>query len=131
MKVMLQRVKHLTPQKKFKMILILTLTAKFLNQSIGSVSTTTSDASNANDVEASSDTPTLSMANTNMLDILLKSIGDCTINDANLDQDGTANSQCENELYQQLLLGNDFTMKMQNIETTYNCPLSWWKSSAH
>jgi hypothetical protein len=32
----------------------------------------------------------------------------------------------------QLLLGNDFKMKMQNIEkNVYNCPLSWWKSLAH
>ena len=43
----------------------------------------------------------------------------------------TANQVCENEMYQ-LPFGNDFKMNMQNIEkTAYNCPLSWWKSSAH
>ena len=42
----------------------------------------------------------------------------------------TANMLCENEMYQ-LLLGNDFKMKMQNIEKKYNCPLSWWKLSDH
>jgi hypothetical protein len=32
----------------------------------------------------------------------------------------------------QLLLGTHFRMKMQDINTKlYNCPLSWWKSSAH
>jgi hypothetical protein len=32
----------------------------------------------------------------------------------------------------QLLLGTHFMMKMQDINTKlYNCPLSWWKSSAH
>ena len=43
----------------------------------------------------------------------------------------TANMLCENEMYQ-LLLGNDFKINMQNIEKmAYNCPLYWWKSSAH
>jgi hypothetical protein len=69
-----------------------------------------------------------------MLDDLLKSLGDDTADDTNADHDqegDTAKSQCENELYQ-LLLGNDFKMKMQDIESkVYNCPLSWWKSSAH
>jgi hypothetical protein len=46
-------------------------------------------------------------------------------------EENTAKSQCKNELYQ-LLLGNEFTMKMQDIESkVYNCHLSWWKSSAH
>ena len=47
------------------------------------------------------------------------------------DQDGdTAKKQCENELYQ-LLLGTEFKMKMKNVESkVYNCPLSWWKTSA-
>jgi hypothetical protein len=73
---------------------------------------------------------------TNMLDILLNSIGGnlSTVNDATPDdQDDTATAKmlCENELYQ-LLLGNDFKMKMQNTETkAFNCLLSWWKSSAH
>jgi hypothetical protein len=32
----------------------------------------------------------------------------------------------------QLLLGTNFVMKMQDINTNlYNCPLSWWKSLAH
>jgi hypothetical protein len=71
-----------------------------------------------------------------MLDILLYSIGGdlSTINDATPDdQDDTATAKmlCENELYQ-LLLRNDLKMKMQNTETkAFNCPLSWWKSSAH
>jgi hypothetical protein len=69
-----------------------------------------------------------------MLDNFLKSIGDDTADDTNADHDqegDTAKSQCENELYQ-LLLGNDFKMKMQDVESkVYNCPLSWWKPSAH
>ncbi len=49
----------------------------------------------------------------------------------NQDNTATANMLCENEMYQ-LLLGNDFKMKMQNIETKVcNCPLDWWKISAH
>jgi hypothetical protein len=47
------------------------------------------------------------------------------------DNTATANMLCENEMYQ-LLLGNDFKMKMQNIKSkVYNCPLDWWKTSAH
>jgi hypothetical protein len=66
-----------------------------------------------------------------MLDILLNSINDGTINAANPDRDGTPRIHGERELYQ-LLLVNDFMMKMQNIEAkVYNCPLSWWNSSAH
>jgi hypothetical protein len=47
------------------------------------------------------------------------------------DQEGdTAKKQCENELYH-LLLGTEFNMKMKNVESkVYNCPLSWWKTSA-
>ena len=75
--------------------------------------------------------------NDNMLDNLLNGItnADETINDKNGnhddDQEGdTAKKQCENELYQ-LLLGTEFKMKMKNVESkVYNCPLSWWKSSA-
>ena len=67
-----------------------------------------------------------------MLDNLLKGISDDTVGDdssANQD-DTTAHSLSENELYQ-LLLGNDFKMRMQdNNSKVYNCPLSWWKSSA-
>ena len=69
--------------------------------------------------------------NDSMLDNMLKSISDDTVNDTNgsnhdHDQEGdTAKSQCENELYQ-LLLGNKFKMKMKDIESkVYNCPLSW------
>jgi len=30
-----------------------------------------------------------------------------------------------------LLLGTKFKMKMKNVESkVYNCPLSWWKTSA-
>ncbi len=69
-----------------------------------------------------------------MLDILLNSIGESTINERNPGQEGAttiSHRQCENEMYQ-LLLGTHFMMKMQDINTKlYNCPLSWWKSSAH
>jgi hypothetical protein len=69
-----------------------------------------------------------------MLDILLNSIGESTISDRNTDQEGAttiSRRQCENEMYQ-LLPGTHFMMKMQDINTKlYNCPLSWWKSSAH
>ena len=74
--------------------------------------------------------------NDNMLDNLLASINDDPLNVTNGsndddDQEGhTAKKQCENELYQ-LLLGTEFQMKMQNVESKiYNCPLSCWKSSA-
>jgi len=78
------------------------------------------------DLEKSSDPPHPTDMPTNMLDILFNCIGgDKTTPD---DQDNTATA---NEIYQ-LLLGNDFKMKMQNIETkVYNCPLEWWKTSAH
>ena len=68
-----------------------------------------------------------------MLDNLLKGISDDTVGgDSSANQDDTtAHSLCKNELYQ-LLLGNDFKMRMQdNNSKVYNCPLSWWKSSAH
>ncbi len=88
----------------------------------------------SNEVAASSDPdPSLTInanTNTNMLDILLNSIGDITINDRDPDQEGAATisrRQCENEMYQ-LLLGANLVMKMQDINTKlYNCPLSWWK----
>ena len=74
-------------------------------------------------------------ADFNMLDALLNNIDEnYTINDATPDDQDTADAAktlCENELYQ-LLLGNVFKMKMRNTETqVYNCPLSWWKLSAH
>ena len=68
---------------------------------------------------------------TNMLDILFNSIGGDKTTPDDQDNTATANILCEHEIYQ-LLLGNDFKMKMQNIETkVYNCPLEWWKTSAH
>lgn len=78
--------------------------------------------------------PLLLSADTNMLDILLNNIdANNTINDATPDDQDNADTVrrlCENELYQ-LLLGNQFNMKMWNAETqAYNCPLSWWKVSA-
>ena len=68
-----------------------------------------------------------------MLDIFLNNIDkNNTINDATPDDQENADAfLCENELYQHLL-GNEFNMKMRNTETlAYNCPLSYWKSSAH
>ncbi len=95
------------------------------------------DSTNPSDNEASSDN-NLTLTNTNdiMLNNLLKSISNDTADDTNDDHDhdqegDTAKSQCGNELYQ-LLIGNDFKMKMQDIESkVYNCPLPWWKSSAN
>ena len=114
------------------------LKADILSEAIANVSTATSDVLSNDVFEASSDPdPPLIVnadTNTNMLDILLNSIGDSTINDRDPDQEGAATisrCQCENEMYQ-LLLGANFMMKMQDINTKlYNCPLSWWKSSAH
>jgi hypothetical protein len=68
-----------------------------------------------------------------MLDNLLKGISDDTAgDDSSANQDNTtAHSLCKNGLYQ-LLLSNNFKMRMQdNNSKVYNCPLSWWKSSAH
>ena len=83
------------------------------------------------DLEKSYDPPHPTEMPTNMLDILLNGIGvdETTHNDQ--DNTATANILCESEMYQ-LLLGNNFKMKMQNIKTkVYNCPLDWWKTSAH
>ncbi len=84
------------------------------------------------DLEKSSDPPHPTNTSTNMLDILLNGIGvDNTTAPDDQDNSATANILCENQMYQ-LLLGNDFKMKMQNSETkAYNCPLDWWKTSAH
>jgi hypothetical protein len=84
------------------------------------------------DLEKSSDPPHSTDTPTNMLDILLNGIGvDNTIAPDDQDNTATANILCENEMYQHLL-GNDFKMKMQNSKTkVYNCPLDWWKTSAH
>ena len=122
-------------------LLILTpaqLKADILSEAIANASMATSDVlSVSNDVDEFSDPDTplteKSDTNTNMLDILLNSIGEGTIIDRNPDHEAaTTNSrlQCENEMYQ-LLLGTNFMMKMQDTNTKlYNCPLSWWKSSA-
>ncbi len=113
------------------------LKADILSKAIANVSTATSDVL-SNDIEASSDPdPPLTVnanTNTTMLDILLNSIGENTINNTNPDQEGAttiSQRKCENEMYQ-LLCGTHFMMKMQDINTKlYNCPLSWWTSSAH
>ena len=67
-------------------------------------------------------------ADTNLIDVLSNNIGENnTINDATPDDQDNADAAkklCKNELYQ-LLLGNEFNMKMQNTETlAYKCPLS-------
>ena len=105
------------------------LKSDILNEAVGSLSVATS-SDDPNNLEESSDP--LEAPPANMLDILLNGIGGgmTTPNDQ-VNTAATANQVCENEMYQ-LLLGNDFKMNMQNIEkTAYNCPLSWWKSSAH
>ena len=82
------------------------------------------------DLEKSSDPPHPTDTPTNMRDILLNGIGGDKTTPDDQDNTATANILCENEMCQ-LLLGNDFKMKMQNIKTkVYNCPLDWWKSSA-
>ena len=61
----------------------------------------------------------------NMLVILLNGIGGDKTTPNDQVNTATANMLCGNEMYQ-LLLGNDFKMKMQNIEKkVYNCSLSW------
>ena len=83
------------------------------------------------DLEKSSDPPHPTDTPTNMVDILLNGISVDKITPDDRHNTATANILCENEMYQ-LLLGNDFKMKMQNSETkAYNCPLDWWKTSAH
>jgi hypothetical protein len=117
------------------------LKSDILNEAVGRFSVATS-SDDPNNLEESSDpleappTGPLEAPPTNMLDILLNGIGGgggggmTTPNDQ-VSTAATAQQVCENEMYQ-LLLGNDFKMNMQNIEkTAYNCPLSWWKSSAH
>ena len=97
-----------------------------LNEAVGSLS-----SDDPNNLEESSDPlHPIEAPPANMLDILLNGIGSITTPNDQVNT-ATANQVCENEMYQ-LLLGNDFKMNMQNIEkTAYNCPLSWWKSSAH
>jgi hypothetical protein len=115
------------------------LKTDILNDTTYCVSVATSPDESIN-LEESYDPPLpnvpLPTGTTNMLDILLNSIGGnlSTVNNATPDDQNdtaTAKMLCKNELHQ-LLLGNDFKMKMQNTETkAFNCPLSWWKSSAH
>ena len=108
------------------------LKSDILNEAVGSLSVATS-SDDPNNLEESSDPlHPIKAPPANMLDILLNGIGGgmTTPNDQ-VNTAATAKQVCENEMYQ-LLLGNDFKMNMQNIEkTAYNCPLSWWKSSAH
>ncbi len=115
------------------------LEADILSKAIANVSMATSDVLSNDVFEASSDPdPPLIFntdTNTNMLDILLNSItGESTISDRDPDQESAATisrRQCESEMYH-FFLGTNFMMKMQDINTKlYNCPLSWWKSSAH
>ena len=83
------------------------------------------------DLEKSSDPPHLTDMPNNMLDILLNGIGGDKTTPDDQDNAATANILCEHEMYQ-LLLGNDFKMKMQTIETkVYNCRLDWGKTLAH
>jgi hypothetical protein len=113
------------------------LKTDILNKAIISIHPSACDSTNPSANEASSDN-NLTLTNTNdiMLNDLLKSISNDTANDTNDDHDhdqegDTAKSQCEIELYQ-LLLRNDFKMKMQDIESkVYNSPLFSWKSSAN
>ena len=108
------------------------LKTDILNEATLGISPSTSDSTNCSANEASSafDDNLAQTTNGNdiMLDNLLKSIGDDTANDTYADDDqkeNAAKSQCEDELYQ-LLLGNEFKVKMQDIESkVYNCPLSW------
>ena len=106
------------------------LKTDILKEAIDIVSAVTS-SDEPIDLEKSSDPPHPTDTLTNMLDILLSGIGgDKTTPD---DQDNTASAHilCENEMYL-LLLGNDFKLKMQSFEAkVYNCPLDWWKTSAH
>ena len=106
------------------------LKTDILKEAIDIVSAVTS-SDEPIDLEKSSDPPHPTDTPTNILDILLNSIGGDKTTPDDQDNTATANILCENEMYQ-LLLGNDFKMKMQNIKTkVYNCPLDWWKTSAH
>jgi hypothetical protein len=108
------------------------LKTDILNEAVNSVSVAVPSDEVIDILDEPSDPPL--PADFNMLDALLNNIDEnYTINDATPDDQDTANANmlCENEMYQ-LLLGNDFKMKMQNIKTkVYNCPLDWWKTSAH
>ena len=106
------------------------LKTDILQEAIGIVSAVTSSDEPIN-LETTSDPPHSTNNPTNMLEILLNGIGGDNTTPNDQDNTATANIVCENEMYQ-LLLGNDFKMKMQNNETkVYTCPLDWWKTSAH
>ena len=106
------------------------LKTDILKEAIDIVSAVTS-SDEPIDLEKSSELSHPTNMPTNMLDVLLNSIGGDKTTPDDQDNTATANMLCEDEMYQ-LLLGNDFKMKMQNIETkVYNCPLDWWKTSAH
>jgi hypothetical protein len=107
------------------------LKSDILNEAVGSLSVATS-SDDPNILEESSDPlHPIEAPPANMLDILLNGIDGGMTTPSDQVNTATANQECENEMYQ-LLLGNDFKMNMQNIgKTVYNCPLSWWKSSAH
>ena len=106
------------------------LKTDILKEAIDIVSAVTS-SDEPIDLEKSSDPPHPTNTPTNMLGILLNGIGGDKTTPDDQDNTATANMLCENEMYQ-LLLGNDFKMKMQNIKSkVYNCPLDWWKTSAH
>jgi hypothetical protein len=108
------------------------LKSDILNEAVGSLSVATS-SDEPNNLEESSDPlhPAIEAPPSNMLDILLNDIdGDKTTPNDQVNT-ATAYMLCENEMYQ-LLLRNDFKMKIHNIEKKVcNCPLSWWKLSAH
>ena len=111
------------------------LKTDILNKAIrGITSSTSEDSTNLNADEAASTGPLPSInGNESMLDNLLNGISDDTVGDeSSANQDNTtAHCVCQNELYQ-LVLGNDFRMKVQeNNSKVYNCPCSWWKSSTH
>ena len=101
------------------------LKTDILQEAIGIVSAVTS--SEPINLEMTSDPPHSTNNPTNMLEILLNGIGGDNTTPNDQDNTATANIVCENEMYQ-LLLGNDFKMKMQKV---YTCPLDWWKTSAH
>jgi hypothetical protein len=104
------------------------LKSDILNEAVGSLSVTTSSDEPNNLEESSDPLHSIKAPPINMLDILLNGIGGDKTTPNDQVNTATANMLCENKMYQ-LLLGNDFKMKIQNIEKKVcNCPLSWWKS---
>jgi hypothetical protein len=105
------------------------LKTDILNKAILSMPSTSD--SNANKASSEFDPFLSTNAIDNMLDNLLKGINADPDDDSNDQEGATANSQCENELYE-LLRRNNFKMRMQDSVTkVYNCPLSWWELSGH